>query len=148
METVRAVRLRALLDAPDAFASTYDDNVARPDEHWLTWLGPMATFLHESADGAVLGMVAAWIDPESPDRCDLMAMWVDPAARGTGAAAELLDAASGWGRAEGATIVEIEVYDSNVSAVRFYERNGFVPTGARRERDGEGRTAHSRRRPL
>ena len=147
-ETIRAVRLQALLDAPEAFASTYADNVARPDEHWLTWLSPMSTFLHKSADGEPQGMVAAWIPPEFPERCHLMARWVDPTARGTGAAAELLDAASNWGRAEGATIVEIEVYDTNGEAIRFYERNGFAPTGHTRDRDSKGRTAHSRQRPL
>src|SRR4051812_2034464 len=106
---VRATRLGAVLGAPGAVASTYEDNLARPDEHWLSWLNPMATFLYrpddEPDEGEVLGMVAAWIPPESPDRCDLMAMWVDPAARGTGVGDELLAAASNWARAEGASIV-------------------------------------------
>jgi uncharacterized protein len=65
-------------------------------------------------------------------------MWVDPAARGSGAADQLISAARQWADDEGVARLALQVVADNSRAVRVYERHGFVFTGATvvRERDG------------
>ena len=46
---VRALRLRAVHDAPDAFGSTYERELARTDEDWRRWFSPGVTFVFEDA---------------------------------------------------------------------------------------------------
>ena len=72
------------------------------------------------------------------DVADLVALWVDPAARGTGAADALVAAVLDWARGEGVATVRLHVTAGNATAERLYARHGFAPTGAVyvRERDG------------
>ena len=68
----------------------------------------------------------------------LMAMWVDPALRGSGAADALVASLLAWAEAQGARRVRLNVILTNDRARRFYERQGFRPNGRRavRARDG------------
>lgn len=72
------------------------------------------------------------------DVADLLRVVVDPAARRTGTATALLDAASRRAAALGAARMLLEVSDANTVALAFYERSGFVPVSRRRRyyRDG------------
>ena len=58
-------------------------------------------------------------------------MWVAPAARGSGAAAALVDQVLEWARARGARGVSLRVVTYNEQARRFYQRIGFVDNGVR-----------------
>ena len=134
---VRAARLAAMADAPDAFGSTYERELARTPADWRRWLATGATFILTDADRAA-GIVAALPDPSDPAIVTLMSMWVDPACRGGGAADALVAAVLSWARTENARAVRLLVIDTNVGARRCYERNGFRATGTQftRERDG------------
>jgi ribosomal-protein-alanine N-acetyltransferase len=52
-------------------------------------------------------------------------------ARGKGVGAALLAAAFRWGKGLGAEQAFLEVRDSNLLALHFYERHGFSVTGRR-----------------
>jgi GNAT superfamily N-acetyltransferase len=134
---LRDLRLQALSDAPDAFGSTYARELARTTADWQRWLSPGVTFLLEGPSGAG-GIVAGGRDASDPAIVHLMAMWVHPRRRGTDAADSLVAAVLSWARTEGAQVVRLDVVGSNARARRFYERNGFRPTGQEtvRERDG------------
>ena len=70
------------------------------------------------------------------------ALFVDPTAHRQGVGSALLDSATA-----AMPQVELDVNEQNPSALRFYERHGFVRVG-RSERDGEGRpfpVVHMRR---
>jgi ribosomal protein S18 acetylase RimI-like enzyme len=128
-ETLRDVRLAALLDAPYAFLSTYAE-VSRWDEP--TWRArPVnAAMFGGWVDGRPLGMVglipaAASDDPSGG--CALVAMWVAPDARGSGLAGALIDAAVAQAEQSGAPSVVLEVAPGNDRAERVYRRHGFVP---------------------
>jgi GNAT superfamily N-acetyltransferase len=56
-------------------------------------------------------------------------MWVDPAVRGFGVAAELVHAVSAWAADQGADRVHLWVTVTNGRAKRFYEKLDFVLTG-------------------
>ena len=133
---LRAVRLEALSDTPDAFGSTYEREVARTTSDWQRWLSPGVTFILDEPEGT-RGIVAGAHDAIDPAVVHLMAMWVHPAIRGSGAGNLLVAAVLSWAEAERARVVRLVVVLSNDRARRFYERNGFRPTGHEvvRERD-------------
>jgi GNAT superfamily N-acetyltransferase len=135
---LRELRLQALSEAPEAFGSTYERELARNTSDWQRWLTPGATFICCEPAGA-RGMVAGQRDEVDPAVVQLMAMWVHPAIRGSGAADELVAAVLAWAESEGAGLVRLKVILGNGRARRFYERVGFHPTGHQtvRERDGE-----------
>lgn len=95
----RSLRLRALADAPDAFARTYQEESVRPDAFWIdravvacTGKG-IATFLafdgHEPA-GITTGIVDDGGQPQ------LVSMWVDPVLRGRRLGESLVNAVVQW----------------------------------------------------
>jgi hypothetical protein len=47
--TLRELRLEALSEAPDAFGSTYEREVARTTADWQRWMSPGVTFILEDA---------------------------------------------------------------------------------------------------
>lgn len=132
--TYRAIRLRALQDDPSAFGSTYEESLRHADEVWQDRVASAAagtdTVLFLAYDGdECVGLAGAIDDDLGADR-QLISMWVAPPHRGSGVAAELVDAVLGWARDEvGATTVGLWVTRGNDRAQRFYERMGFVETG-------------------
>lgn len=130
-ERVRAVRLRALVDAPDAFWETAEQARARPPASWREQLAASeaATFLacHDSLDVGLAGGA-----PRHHNRAEagLYAVWVDPRVRSAGIGADLVNAVVEWARASGYRCLRLYVGDDNASAVRLYARMGFEATGA------------------
>lgn len=121
---LRAVRLRALEDSPDAFASSLAEETVRPDDWWVEGTRRLAWFVAEH-DGEVVGLVAGMPLEDTPE---VISMWVDPRHRGTGIADDLLAAVVAWARAEGAKALCLAVAQDNHRARRFYERAGFSST--------------------
>jgi ribosomal protein S18 acetylase RimI-like enzyme len=133
---LRELRLRALADAPEAFASTHAREAAAPERMWRERAagGPeiitlLATTGPEEDGAAPAGMTTVRLEGEQPPHGHLLGMWVDPAHRGLGVAGALIGAAAGWARAHGATELVLWVVDSNTAALRAYRRAGFEPTG-------------------
>jgi GNAT superfamily N-acetyltransferase len=135
---LRELRLRALSDAPGAFGSTYARELARTTADWQNWLSPGVTFILETAGGAH-GIVAGVHDATDQEVVHLMAMWVNPASRGSGAGDDLVAAVVSWAASEGARVVRLDVMQANEPARRCYERNGFRLSGHEVVRDGDGR---------
>jgi|SRR5579863_2643392 ribosomal protein S18 acetylase RimI-like enzyme len=129
-EVLRELRIQALTDAPEAFGSTLERELARTVEDWRKWLTPGVTFL-VLADGKPRGLVAGVYDAADRNVVHLMAMWVQPAVRGSGAANLLVTAVKDWAAEVGASQVRLNVVESNVRARRCYERAGFRATGRR-----------------
>jgi GNAT superfamily N-acetyltransferase len=130
----RALRLRALEDAPDAFGSTLAAESTRPAEEWTARLARAATSgidhpLVAHVAGQPAGLAWAKVDADDPALVNLFQMWVAPEARGQGMAAGLLAEAVRWARARGATAMQLGVNCANDGAVRLYARAGFVATG-------------------
>lgn len=130
----RDVRLRALEDAPDAFGSTLAREIARTDDEWAE---RARKIVEESVlalaitDGQAVGMAGGYRVPHRPDLADLWGMWVDPSYRGTDVARRLVGEVAEWASEIKADAIELWVVETNLRAVRFYERLGFVDTGER-----------------
>ena len=134
---LRELRLQALREAPDAFGSTYEREVARTTADWQRWMSPGVTFILCEPTGAK-GIVAGLRDETDPGVVHLMAMWVHPKIRGSGGADDLVAAVVAWAESVGAKLVRLKVIHGNDRARHFYERMGFCITGREeiRERDG------------
>jgi ribosomal protein S18 acetylase RimI-like enzyme len=126
----RAIRLRALADAPDAFGSTLEREQGFSDDDWRQRLAraDAATFL-ASIDGRDVGIAVAAASGEGD--AELYAMWAAPEARGKGVGDNLVRSAVAWARERGFKRISLGVSDRNVPAIRLYARHGFEPTGER-----------------
>lgn len=137
-DLLKELRLSALRDAPTAFGATWEEAVAYPDSVWRERLHPDANpaFVWEDEHGAH-GLVVGVHDPPG-QVVHLVAMWVRPTARGTGAADALVAAVLEWARRQAERRVRLRVTAGNERAERLYGRHGFVRTGRveRRARDG------------
>jgi GNAT superfamily N-acetyltransferase len=130
-ETLRDIRLGALRDAPDAFGSTYAEQVKFTKEDWLNRIGRSTTFLAYHDENPV-GIAGGY--QELPGVIELISMWVDPRARGRGVGEALVAAVTDWARLQDtAATLHLWVTETNKPACRLYERCGFTPTGERQQ---------------
>jgi len=128
---LRELRLRALGDAPRAFASTVADEAAFAESHWAELAGAGVVQI-AVADAAWIGMACArWFDQERAI-VQLWGMWVDPEWRGRRVGERLVGAVRGWAVAHGGRVVRLGVIDDGPHAAPFYERLGFACTGETR----------------
>jgi ribosomal protein S18 acetylase RimI-like enzyme len=129
-EALRDVRLAALKEAPDAFASTYAREASFTEEQWRGRINARSvTFLANiAADAEPAGLAGVY---EEDGAADLVSMWVRPVARGRGVGAALVTAAADLAKARGHDTLYLWVTESNASARELYERYGFTPTGER-----------------
>ncbi len=126
----RAIRLEALRDHPEAFASSYEVAAARPPEFFAALLEKLQFFGAFSAAGELVGIVA--FEQSDGDREKhrgwLLQMYVRPQMRGTGCAMALVETLLAHAR-ERVLQVHLGVASHNEAAIRLYARAGFVRYG-------------------
>jgi ribosomal protein S18 acetylase RimI-like enzyme len=133
---LRDVRLRALLEAPDAYGSTYEEGTGEPDDTWREWAasgaeGGQGFTATAVGDTGWVGLAVGAPHHAFPGEVGLFAMWVDPAWRGRGVGRRLVDRVIAWAVAERFPTIRLLVTETNEPAFRLYERCGFVDTGER-----------------
>ena len=144
----KKLRLEALLAEPSAFASSYEDELAFPDDVWIARVksayqrdGNLTYFAE--VGGELVGMAGAGWSSKAKLRhvAEVYGVYVSPGMRGRGVAGRLMDRLL----AELRSIDQIEkvrlgVTSDNAAAVRLYEKLGFEIVGkARRELKVDGR---------
>ena len=141
-ELLRTLRLHALQDVPSAFGSTYEREATFGDDEWERRLATEHNSLFLATDGAgqPIGLAGGVRAGPNARAGDLVAMWVDPVARGTGIAGELVEAVVDWAERSGVTQLTLHVTDGNGRAEALYRRHGFRRTGAQFVRDRDGLT--------
>jgi ribosomal protein S18 acetylase RimI-like enzyme len=132
----RALRLRGLRENPEAFGSTYADEVDRPVEATAARLAdPAGGFVlgaAAAAGGPLVGVVGCYREVGRKRRhvAVVWGMFVAPEARGRGAGRLLLDAAvaraAAWPGVEQLTLT---VVPENAAARALYVARGFRPFG-------------------
>jgi ribosomal protein S18 acetylase RimI-like enzyme len=143
-EMLKDGRLRALLDSPESFGSSYQREVAFDDAVWMerastgekassgaTWVAA------DPLENRFLGMVTvietklASLELVGQELVgmDLVGMWVDPTARGTGLADALVRTAINHAQSVGCIKLHLWVAEPNVRAQQLYVRHGFATTG-------------------
>lgn len=133
-EAFHAFRLAALLEAPTAFGSSYEEErlfprsviearlASKPDR------GPFGAFEHS----ALVGLVALGRENQQKlaHKALIWGLYVAPQARGRGIGHALLQQAIALARSvKGIRQVNLSVNASNIAAIRLYESAGFRPYG-------------------
>ncbi len=124
------LRLEALLNSPDAFITTYEQEKQRPD--------PIKTFedrldSNEShtfgifEDHNLKGVVTLVQEthPKFAHKASIVAMYVTPAYRRSGAGEKLMQEAINFARAINIEILQLSVVSENKPAKYLYEKMGF-----------------------
>lgn len=136
-ERLRDLRLRALVDAPEAFGSTHEREAAQSQDDWRAfadgWEGTahQAVFVTADDGGRWMGLAVGVVREADLSLANLYAMWVDPAARGMGAGRLLVGSVVAWAGGAGAERLELCVTEANDQALALYRSSGFEPTGGR-----------------
>lgn len=126
----RAIRLEALRESPQAFASRLEDALARSDQSWADQAdssaigSDRATFL--AIKDHPVGMAALYRDEYDSGSGELIQMWVAPEFRGESVASALLLEMFQWAASNRFSRVKAEVMGNNARAIRFYEKSGFT----------------------
>ena len=140
---LRAIRLRALADAPTAFGSTLAQEEKFPERLWHERAKGGAggtdrvTFVAER-EGQLIGIATGLArDPDEPNdpRPVLVGMFVAPEARRCGVGVALVDAVARWARDRRATSLFLWVTSTNSPAIELYVKCGFRPTGETKPHD-------------
>ena len=133
-QALRDIRLAALQDAPDAFASTYAEQAAFTEADWQDRISRGGTFLAyipEVSASEPVGLAGGFLRQERPGTVALISMFVRPQARRRKVGEALIAAVADWGRARQATTMDLWVAETNSPARLLYDRCGFALTGER-----------------
>ncbi len=127
----RDVRLRALLDAPEAFMSTYKSALERSWESWVEQSegsvnGNERCTLMAFSQSKVVGIAAIYrLNGEISRSAEIMQMWVDPEHRDQGLGSEIVQQLLDWAGMERYTQIIATIHIENAVVVKFYEKLGF-----------------------
>ena len=133
----RGIRLRSLLESPDAFGSTYGEESSQPEQAWRDWAagrwrgGTAVVFAGRAEDATLVGTATGAEYEAEPAVAHVYAMWVAPDARGAGVGRSLLDAVRAWAQDRGCGRLALTVTETNAVARAFYGACGLVETGDR-----------------
>ena len=133
----RAIRLAALVDSPDAFAASLEEEESYDEEFWRLRLRRSVRLLAEGGSSddepTRLGVVSLGEGKDEDGRvAEIFGLWVAPPARGTGVATKLVEASAQRARQDGRSHVSYWVGTDNGRAVAFASGIGFRPTDFRR----------------
>lgn len=121
---LRDIRLRALTDSPDSFASTLDRELTFAEAEWQWRIANGYNVIARGSEP--VGLAGGYLHDGVPE---LIAMWVQPESRGAGVAEQLVEAIADWAGEQDADRLTLWVVDGNQRAERLYRRLGFARTG-------------------
>ncbi|POA17884.1 GNAT family N-acetyltransferase [Pseudomonas sp. FW300-N1A1] len=121
---LKQVRLAALLDTPTAFGVSYQAAASYSDEQWKERASSAGTeFWLAIKEDKPVGMIGAGVN--GANRYNLIGMWVEPAARGSGVATQLVETVKSRAMGKGHDRVFLDVSPDNARASSFYLKQGF-----------------------
>jgi ribosomal protein S18 acetylase RimI-like enzyme len=138
---LREMRLSALSESPQMFLSTEKRERAYERAKWEEEFKRGDWYFGTIGD-QVIGLIGVTREQDMPpDECYIEYMWVSPEFRRKGMGRHMLGALLDDLRVSGKRKVRLWVLDGNDTAVRLYERIGFVSTGEQQDiEERPGRT--------
>jgi ribosomal protein S18 acetylase RimI-like enzyme len=144
-KVLKALRLDALKRDPQAFGSSYERELAYPDEKWQQRLrgtaeGDSYVFIAKW-DGRPVGMVMGGRTDEDRSRhsAHIWGLYVDGSARRRGIARALMEkVVTGFATNHDVRVVKVEVNPQQEAALRLYLSLGFEETGTSKWKMGDG----------
>ena len=132
-QTMKDFRLKALKESPEAFARTYEEELAFDDNVWIKRTDGASEgkericFLCFDGEKPV-GIGGSSVSKQRKQASSVNSVWVDPAYRGTEAAKMIMDCLKDWASSIGLTQMEGLVTSTNERALGFYKKYGFEVT--------------------
>ena len=126
VDRLRALRLAALKDTPDAFGSKYEDEVNKPISEWQDRL-KNTHWCFVVADGVDIGLLA--VDRAEKDRnsdCWLSSWWIKVEFRGSGIPKLMLSWLEQLCRENNWEKIGLGVWPENIRAITAYKKLGFT----------------------
>jgi ribosomal protein S18 acetylase RimI-like enzyme len=140
----RDLRLRALKEEPQAYASTYRENADKPDSYWTERLdeassGQTQWLVFAKQGDNLVGMVGAFMKDHT-DIVDIIAVYVAKEARGKGIAKKLMNAIMVKIK-ENKQVrkMRVGVNPEQVPALNLYKSLGFIITKKEKMILGDGK---------
>jgi ribosomal protein S18 acetylase RimI-like enzyme len=127
-EVLRAARLEALLDSPQAFMSSYEEESRWDESEWRRLFDAASWMVAREAE-KVIGLAKFVIEPERPTARHVESAWVAPLHRQRGVFGGLLRRLAQIEGRMGVTDLLLWVLEDNQVAQLAYEALGFKPTG-------------------
>lgn len=125
----KAIRLESLKMAPDAFANTFADWSRLSDEEWLDRMRiPVFVMLKRSEPVGIMGLMPQHGEKRL-HRASIIMVYLRESEQGSGLANVLLQALMDFAKESGLRQLELNVNQTNIRAIRFYERHGFQTMG-------------------
>ena len=129
----RELRLYALQESPTAFPADYSTYLDQPTSFWESRLkaDEHRVLLLAEGDNQIIGMTGIRRGESSKTKHSAMiwGVYVRPSWRGLRIADALIELCVEWAKLEGVNIVTLGVTAASTSAVRCYERCGFLVSG-------------------
>jgi GNAT superfamily N-acetyltransferase len=135
-QALRELRLRALAQAPEAFASDIAGETGREPAHWARLVAggdDQTVLVAQHRDGGLVGMAGGYWFDRRRGIVQLWGLWVDPGLRGGGTGAALVAGVVEWAARLGARALRLGVIDPDgdgLGVTAFYRRLGFATVGA------------------
>ena len=131
----KKLRLESLKDSPDAFGSTYENEVKKDDLEWKDCLidritSKMSFPLIAEYDNKPAGLAWFNIEKENNKKSVLYQMWINPEFRNKGIGFKILKEYKDWSIKLGAKYLHLNVTTNNNSASHLYSSFGFVFIGS------------------
>ncbi|KRB57126.1 acetyltransferase [Rhizobium sp. Root708] len=130
VDAFRRIRLEALRNDPEAYASSVEEWECLPIEEWQNRLrhNIVHASFDEEAPTGLMGLMRQRMS-KMAHRGTLIMVYTSPAYRGSGIGRALLDAVSNHAGGIGVHQLELAVSAENDGAIRFYLTQGFVEAG-------------------
>jgi ribosomal protein S18 acetylase RimI-like enzyme len=135
-EALSQLRLEALQNKPEAFASDVASHRNNALADWEAWFdqrshGSTGTLFVACTGSQLVGMVGIVRGHSAKTQHGAMVwgVYVRPGYRRQGIAGQLIEACTQWARERGVDIVKLGVTDTNVAAIRLYTACGFQVYG-------------------
>lgn len=129
----RKLRLDALQDSPVAFPADYAINVNHPMSFWEDRLktDEIGTIFFAEHENQLIGMtgIRRGESPKTKHNANIWGVYVRPEWRGLRIAEALIEVCIEWAKSRGIAIVKLGVTAASTSAVRCYQRCGFIIYG-------------------
>jgi GNAT superfamily N-acetyltransferase len=138
-ERLRAIRIRALRENPEAFGADLNEVETRSKEDWIKDYAK-EDYLVASIDGVEVGML--YIEVLKGDHgatCWIGGCWTDPAYRGKGVMRALFNFIDKNSSAKNWTRQGLGVFTDNYTAIKAYEYLGFTFAGEKMPGSSEGK---------
>ncbi|HEY5729543.1 MAG TPA: GNAT family N-acetyltransferase [Anaerolineales bacterium] len=133
VEKFRELRLHALKESPTAFSADYELNASYPASFWKGRLKPdhYGVIMVAEHEEQLIGMtgIRRGESAKTKHSAGIWGVYVRPEWRGLRIAEGLMDLCLEWAGLRKIQIVKLAVVSTNESAIRLYERSGFIVYG-------------------